>query len=134
MTAADRIFAFLIDRCPVDKASPYLRAWFDWYWRDGRVVAVQERGAIVGAALLRRVANATEADANQDAHRDDAPLLWIEWAANTAGARGWAVLSHLVAQRFPQLPPMCAFNRYGRDARAARILQTDRYFERLAHG
>ena len=134
MSPADRIFHFLMQRCPLDKASPHMRAWFDWYWRDGRVFAVQERGEIVAAALVRRVADAAQGDTEQNAHSDAAPLLWIEWAANTRGARAWCILAHHVGQRWPAWPSHFAYNRAGRTGRAPRILNTAAFFERLSHG
>lgn len=134
MTAEQQVMDYLATWCPVRDPDPErLRRWFRWYWRQGLAFAVQAEGRIVAAALLRRVPDAATAEAEPLAHDDRAPLLWCDFATCQAGPAGWRALTDCVAVRWPQLPPLTAFDRLGRtERRTPRPLPTKSFFERLA--
>lgn len=134
MSAEQQVMDYLERWSPVrDPDRERLVRWFRWYWRQGLCVAVQARGQIVGAALLRRVRDAAQAEADPLAHDERAPLLWIEFATCQAGPAGWRALTDCVAVRWPDLPAFTAFHRLGRtDRRAPRPLPTKPFFHRLA--
>lgn len=136
MTTADRIFEYLGKWCPVTDPDPAkLRRWFNWYWHQALVLAVQRQGEIVACALVRRVTSAEQANDALLAHDEHGPLLWVDFATCQAGPAGWRALTDLVAVRFGALPNTCAFHRAGRaERRRPRILSTETFFERLRHG
>ena len=111
MTTADRIYEYLLERYPAELRTPTLRAWFDWYWRDGRVFAVQRAGAIVAAALARRTTVAGKAEPPQYGHDDTAPTLWFAFAACDGGPEAWSALIDLFSLRWPDPARSIGFTR-----------------------